>query len=70
MKYLIDKEKPIMKVKTYVQAVTFFTTVAMYEKLKKISDDQRISLSELIRGMIEKQMKVNDVNNEQVAMDQ
>jgi len=59
-----------MKVKTYVQAVTFFTTVAMYEKLKKISDDQRISLSELIRGMIEKQMKVNDVNNEQVAMDQ
>ena len=49
-----------MKVKTYVQAVTFFASVAMYEKLKKISDDQRISLSELIRGMIEKQMKVND----------
>ena len=59
-----------MKVKTYVQAVTFFTTIAMYEKVKKISDDQRISLSELIRGMIEKQMKVNDENNGQVTMDQ
>jgi len=34
-----------MKVKTYVQGLTFFTSSDMHQKLKTISDDRRISNS-------------------------
>jgi hypothetical protein len=42
-----------MKKKQYTQGVTFFITPAMFEALKKISDERQISLSELLRNIIE-----------------
>ena len=49
-----------MKVKIYTQGVTFFTSSEMHQKLKTISDVRRISLSELIREMIENHLQSND----------
>ena len=43
-----------MKKKTYTQGVTFFLAPEMYEALKKISDESQISLSELLRNIIER----------------
>jgi predicted DNA-binding protein len=42
-----------MKRKTYTQGVTFFLAPEMYEALKKISDENQVSLSELLRNIIE-----------------
>lgn len=42
-----------MKRKTYTQGVTFFITPEMLEALKRMSDDSQISLSELLRNIIE-----------------
>jgi hypothetical protein len=42
-----------MKKKQYTQGVTFFIKPAMFEALKKISDESQISLSELLRNIIE-----------------
>ena len=42
-----------MKRKTYTQGVTFFLAPEMYEALKKLSDENQVSLSELLRNIIE-----------------
>ena len=42
-----------MKKKTYTQGVTFFLAPEMYEALKKLSDENQVSLSELLRNIIE-----------------
>ena len=56
-----------MKEKIFVQGVTFFTSLDMHKKLKELSDDRRISLSELIREMIQRQLESNNETNEQVT---
>ena len=41
-----------MKIKKYIQGVTFFISTDMYSDLKKISDQREISTSELLRELI------------------
>jgi len=42
-----------MKVKKYVHGVTFFVSAEMLKLLKKVSDQKEISLSELLREIID-----------------
>ena len=42
-----------MKKKKYQQGITFFVSPEMYSTMKKISDEREISLSELLRELIE-----------------
>jgi len=46
-----------MKKKKYLQGITFFVQPAMYGEMKKISDEREISLSELLRELVEKHLK-------------
>jgi hypothetical protein len=46
-----------MKKKIYTQGVTFFITPEMSAALKKTSDHNDISLSELLRNIIEEFLK-------------
>lgn len=52
-----------MKMKKYVQGVTFFTTPTMYEQIKQLTDDKNIGVSEFIRDLIEKYFNSNPVAN-------
>jgi len=38
--------------KQYTHAVTFFTTVAMYQTIKNIADTRRVALSEILRHIV------------------
>jgi DNA phosphorothioation-dependent restriction protein DptG len=49
-----------MKDKKYVQGVTFFTTIKMYQQVKKLSDEKRIALSELLREAIDRYLEAED----------
>ena len=48
-----------MKLKQFIHGITFFTTLQMYQEMKKISDFRQISLSELLREIIEKFLAMN-----------
>jgi predicted CopG family antitoxin len=48
-----------MKTKKYTHGVTFFIDLEMYEYLKKISDEKQVSLSEFLRGIIDRYI-IND----------
>jgi hypothetical protein len=39
--------------KQYTHAITFFTSVVMYQTVKDIADSRRIALSELLRNVVE-----------------
>ncbi|MCK9390683.1 MAG: hypothetical protein M0Q01_03845 [Syntrophales bacterium] len=41
-----------MKKRVFTQGVTIFTTTGMYEEMKRISDEQGISLSQLFRDLV------------------
>jgi len=41
-----------MKLRKYTQGVTIFTTPEMYQEVKKVSDAEQVSLSEIFRQMI------------------
>lgn len=41
-----------MREKQYTHAVTFFTTVAMYQTIKNIADTRRVALSEILRQIV------------------
>jgi hypothetical protein len=47
-----------MKKKKYLQGVTFFVGTEMYAAMKKISDQREISLSELLRELVENHLVV------------
>jgi hypothetical protein len=38
-----------MKIKQFTQGITFFVTYSMYQDLKNISDQKKVTLSELLR---------------------
>jgi predicted DNA-binding protein len=42
-----------MKRKKYLNGITFFVATEMYDRMKGISDRQEISVSELIRELIQ-----------------
>jgi predicted CopG family antitoxin len=46
-----------MKKKKYLQGITFFVQPEMYGAMKKISDEREISLSELLRELVENHLK-------------
>jgi hypothetical protein len=46
-----------MKKKLFTQGVTFFLTPEMFKALREISDDSQISMSELLRNIIELYLK-------------
>jgi len=46
-----------MKKKKYLQGITFFVEPGMYGEMRKISDQREISLSELLRELIENHLK-------------
>jgi len=57
-----------MRDKKYIQGVTFFTTVSMYQRVKILSDEKRIALSELLREAIDRYLEAegkdqNDQSN-------
>ncbi len=41
-----------MKKRVFTQGVTIFTAPEMYEEMKRISDEQGISLSQLFRDLV------------------
>lgn len=41
-----------MRKKLFTHGITFFTTLEMYEELKKLSDSLGIGTSDVLRGMI------------------
>ena len=49
-----------MKERSYIQGVTFCVTPEMYAALRTISDEQKESVSETIRGMIEECLKTHN----------
>jgi hypothetical protein len=46
-----------MKKKKYLQGITFFVAPEMYGAMKEISDQREISLSELLRELVENHLK-------------
>jgi hypothetical protein len=42
-----------MRLKRYTHGLTFFITTEMFEALKKISDEKEISMSELLREVLD-----------------
>ena len=46
-----------MKTRKFTQGLTMFTTLEMYQDMKKLSDERNISLSELFREMITEYFK-------------
>jgi predicted CopG family antitoxin len=46
-----------MKKKKFLQGITFFVTPNMYEEMRQISDQREISLSELLRELVENHLK-------------
>jgi len=51
-----------MKTKKYIQGITFFITLEMYREIKLISDTKQMSLSELLREVIEDYLEKKAVN--------
>ena len=52
-----------MKPRKYTQGVTIFTTPEMYQKVKQVSDETQVSLSELFRKMITEYLERRSGNN-------
>lgn len=42
-----------MRLKKYTHGLTFFITVDMFEALKQMSDEKQMSMSELLREVLE-----------------
>lgn len=51
------KKGASMKKKKYLQGITFFVSPEMYGAMKEISDQREISLSELLRELIQKHLE-------------
>jgi hypothetical protein len=43
-----------MRAKRLIINQSFYSTIEMHEKLRKISEEQQVSLSELIRDLLER----------------
>ena len=43
-----------MKQRSFIQGVTLYVTPTMFQMLRQLSDNRKESVSETIRGMIEK----------------
>ncbi len=56
-----------MKLRKYTQGVTIFTTPEMYEEVKKVSDAEQVSLSEIFRQMITEYLGRRHGNNAEDA---
>ena len=41
-----------MKVKKFINGITFFTTPQMYQAIKKVTDERQISISDFLRSAI------------------
>jgi len=41
-----------MKARRFTQGITIFTTPAMYQAVKKITDEERMSISEFFRNVV------------------
>jgi len=52
-----------MKLRKYTQGVTIFTTPEMYCEVKKVSDAEQVSLSEIFRQMIAEYLERRRGNN-------
>lgn len=50
-----------MKIKRYIQGITFFTTPQMYQDVKQASDELVISLGEFLRNIIGEYFKKRPV---------
>ena len=48
-----------MRKKLFTHGTTFFMTVEMYDKVKKITDNLEIGVSDFIRGLIEEYLQKN-----------
>ena len=59
-----------MREKQYTQAITFFTTVPMYQAIKDLSDAKRVSLSVVMREAVSKYLASEDVVEEEMQSDE
>jgi len=48
-----------MRKKLFTHGTTFFMTVEMYDKVKKITDSREISVSNFVRELIEEYLRKN-----------
>jgi hypothetical protein len=46
--------------KQFTHAVTFFTTIAMYQTIKNIADTRRVALSEILRQIVKEYLASTD----------
>jgi hypothetical protein len=50
-----------LREKQYTHAITFFTSVVMYQTVKDIADSRRIALSEFLRSIVEQYLASTDI---------
>lgn len=50
-----------MRHKQYTHAITFFTSVGMYQTVKDLADSRRIALSELLRDVVQQYLSSTDI---------
>ena len=53
-----------MRQKQFTHAITFFTSVVMYQTVKDIADSRRIALSEFLRHVVEQYLASTDINEQ------
>ncbi len=47
-----------MKVRKFVNGITFFTTPQMYHAIKKVTDERQISISDFLRSAIARYLEL------------
>ncbi len=54
-----------MKTRKYTQGITFFTTPEMYQRVKDVSDELKIGLSEFIRDLVASHLESHHGSNQE-----
>jgi hypothetical protein len=59
-----------MREKQYTQAITFFATVPMYQAIKDLSDEKRVSLSLVMREAVSRYLASEGIAEEEMQSDE
>lgn len=58
-----------MKKKLFTHGITFFTTSEMHQKIRKVTDDLEVGVSDFIRGLIEDYLRKNPLKSDMEVND-
>jgi len=47
-----------MKVRKFINGITFFTTPQMYQAIRKVTDERQISISDFLRSAIARYLEL------------